>query len=173
MKFKKIITVLMTMIILLSNLMITNVSMAYTGEKVKVQTNTELNDYIIYDGAPARFIYVFYINEKGEEYPAFCVQGDVPGVEATEEKSYEVTASGTLKDEQIWRIIHKSYPYVSMSEMGCSDKYECYVATKAALDCILNNRDVNKYAATNIERVDNIRTINKLVYYANETSIEP
>ena len=173
MKLKKLITILMTMIVILSNIMGVNVSKAYTGERYKIQTNAEFNDVLSYDGTGARFIYCFYINEQGEEQPVYCIDKDVPGVESTNEKSYMVTASGKVADERVWRILHRSYPYVKITDMGCDNKYQCYIATKAALDCVLDNKDPNKYEALRAEGEPVISAIKTLVNYANDKSVIP
>ena len=173
MRLKKLITILMTMIIIMSNIMVTNVSMAYTGDKFKIQTNAEYNDIISYDGANSRFIYAFYIDEQGKEQPVYCLDKSLPGVESTAEKSYTVTASGTLSDEQIWRVLHYSYPYVSIIDMGCDNKYQCYAATQAALNCVIYNWDVNKFSALTEEGEPIIEAIKRLVNYANNEEIEP
>lgn len=174
MKFKKMITILMTMIIVISNIMVTNVSMAaFTAKELKVETNKEYSEALAYGNAKLRFIYSFYINEQGNEQPVYCVDKSKPGVESTNEKSYMVTASEKIDNDKIWRILHYSYPYVSITDMGCDNKYQCYVVTQAALYCVLYGWDLNEYQALNSEGEIIVAAIKNLMNYANNETIKP
>lgn len=174
MKFKKILTILMTMIIVISNIISTNVSMAaFTAKQLKIETNKEYSEALAYGNARLRFIYCFYINEQGNEQPVYCVDKSKPGVESTDEKSYMVTASEKIDNDKIWRILHYSYPYVSITDMGCDNKYQCYVTTQAALYCVLYGWDLNEYNALNSEGETIVAAIKNLMNYANNETIKP
>lgn len=174
MKFKKIITILMTMIIVLSNIVTVNTSLAtYENEKLKIQTTEEFHNMLAYGNAELRFIYAFYINDKGAEQPVYCLDKSKPGVESVTEKSYDVTIDELVTNEKVWRILHYSYPYVSITDMGCDNKKQCYVATMAALYCVLYDWDVNDYKALSNDGEIVLSSVKSLLNYANNTKIIP
>lgn len=174
MKLKKIITMLITMIIMVSNIMVTNVSMATVeNNELKIQTNKEYSEALAYGNARLRFIYSFYINEQGKEQPVYCVDKSLPGVESSEDKSYNVKISEKIDNEKVWKILHYSYPYVSITDMGCDNKYQCYVATQSALYCVLYGWNLNEYNALNADGEIIVKAIKNLMNYANNAKIKP
>lgn len=174
MKFKKIITILMTIIIVFSNILAVNTSLAsYENEKLKVQTNKEYTNMLAHGNAALRFAYVFYINDEGKEQPVYCLDKTRPGVDWTDEKSYDVTIDGLVTNEKVWRILHHSYPYVSITDMGCDNKYQCYVATMAALYCVLYDWDVDDYKALSNDGAIVLSSVKSLLNYANNSTIIP
>ena len=170
----KLITILMTMIILMTNLMIPNPSnAAYEDTEIKIQTNDEYSGIIAHQNASLRMIYTFYINEAGEELPVYCLDKSLPGVEQTEEKSYNVTLKETVTDEKVWKILHHSYPYVTVREMGCDNTRQAYVATMAALYCVLYDWDMEEYKALTDEGEIVLESTRALLNYAYSDEITP
>ena len=83
-------------------------------------------------------------NNNGVEYPAYCLNRDLPGV--GEHDGYSVNIDSVLDDVRIWRTITSGYPYKTPAEMGVHDKYDAFIATKQAVYCILYDFDpVTRY----------------------------
>ena len=83
--------------------------------------------------------------KDGKEYPAYCMDRELPGVEVG--KSQTVDVKKLMNNVMVWRAIINGYPYKSISELGCNTEEEAYLATKQAVYCMLTNRDVNEYSA--------------------------
>ncbi|MGN1270726.1 MAG: SpaA isopeptide-forming pilin-related protein [Clostridia bacterium] len=83
--------------------------------------------------------------KDGKEYPAYCMNRELPGVEIG--KSQTVDVNQLVNNVMVWRAIINGYPYKSISELGCNTEEEAYLATKQAVYCMLTNRDVNEYTA--------------------------
>ena len=83
--------------------------------------------------------------KDGKEYPAYCMDRELPGVEVG--KSQTVDVKKLMNNVMVWRAIINGYPYKSISELGCNIEEEAYLATKQAVYCMLTNRDVNEYSA--------------------------
>ena len=97
-----------------------------------------------YKGIPRGSVYVVY-EENGKEYPAYCINPERIGVGETD--GYEVNVNGYITDVILWRIITNGYPYKTLEELGVANKKEAYLATKQAIYCYLDNRNVNEYTA--------------------------
>ncbi|MBQ9658236.1 MAG: Cys-Gln thioester bond-forming surface protein [Clostridia bacterium] len=89
-------------------------------------------------------VYVVY-KENGKEYPAYCLNPDLPGVGLAEGdySEYDVDISKDL-DERIWRVVSNGFPYKTPQEMGLYDEYDAFLVTKQAVYSILNNYDAEK-----------------------------
>lgn len=117
---------------------------------VQAVEQTEKNIYQIdycekilkYKGIARGAAYVVY-EENGEQYPAYCINPERIGVGETD--SYNVNISGYITDVILWRIIINGYPYKTAGELGVANKKEAYLATKQAIYCYLDNRNVNEY----------------------------
>lgn len=83
--------------------------------------------------------------KDGKEYPAYCMNRELPGVEIG--RSQTVDVKQLINNVMVWRAIINGYPYKSISELGCNTEEEAYLATKQAVYCMLTNRDVNEYSA--------------------------
>lgn len=96
-----------------------------------------------YQGIPRGSVYVVY-EHNGKEYPAYCINPERIGVGETD--SYDVNVNGYITDVMLWRIITNGYPYKSPEELGVANNKEAYLATKQAIYCYLDNRNVNEYS---------------------------
>ncbi len=86
--------------------------------------------------------YVYY-EEGGNQYPAYCLQSDLPGVGESDE--YTVNVSELMSDVRIWRVAINGYPYQSPENMGVENMYDAFVATKQSIYCILYGTDPTTY----------------------------
>ena len=95
-----------------------------------------------YKGIPRGAVYVVY-EKDGKQLPAYCINPERIGVGETD--SYDVDVNGYITDVMLWRIVTNGYPYKSLEELGVANEKEAYLATKQAIYCYLDNRNVNEY----------------------------
>lgn len=89
--------------------------------------------------------------EGGREYPAYCVNRDLPGVGELPDHSVDVDTDITsaLGNVQIWRTIINGFPYKTAGELGVANDLEAFQATKQAVYCILYGFDpATRYRGT-------------------------
>lgn len=89
--------------------------------------------------------------EGGREYPAYCVNRELPGVGELADYSVDVDTDITsaLGNVQVWRTIINGFPYKTAGELGLANDIEAFQATKQAVYCILYGFDpVTRYRGT-------------------------
>ena len=89
--------------------------------------------------------YVVY-NENGKQYPAYCLNVNLPGIE---ESDYDVVVedmSQIANNQMVWRVLLNGFPYKSPQEMGLPDEQSAFVVTKQAIYSVLDGRDTNRYS---------------------------
>lgn len=86
--------------------------------------------------------YVYY-EEGGKQYPAYCLQSNLPGVGT--EPEYNVNINKIVDDVRIWRVAINGYPYQTPESMGLENKYDAFVATKQAIYRVLDGKDPNSF----------------------------
>lgn len=86
--------------------------------------------------------YVYY-EEAGKQYPAYCLDRDLAGVEKEDSNSYGVNVDQVIEDERLWRVAINGYPYQSPETMGVENYQDAFVATKQAVYCIIYGFDPN------------------------------
>ena len=100
-----------------------------------------------WDSSQNRWSYVkttyVYYEEGGNQYPAYCLQSNLPGV--GESSEYNVSVDDLINDVRIWRVAINGYPYQSPQSMGLENQYDAFVATKQAIYRILDGKDVNSF----------------------------
>lgn len=84
-------------------------------------------------------------NKDGVEYPAYCMNRDLPGVEIGFSQTVDVDSF--VSNVMVWRAIINGYPYKTIEELGCKTEEEAYLATKQAVYSMLTNRDISEYSA--------------------------
>ncbi len=90
----------------------------------------------------------FVVYEKdGIEYPAYCLNRDLPGV--TSEGGYNVKAEQLVTNSKIWRAVTNGYPFKSASQLGCNSDIEAFAATKMAVYDMMYNYDWNDFKGMN------------------------
>ena len=82
--------------------------------------------------------YVVY-KKDGIEYPAYCLNRNLPGV--TEEEEYTVTVDKIVSNNKIWRAVTNGYPFKTRQELGCYSNIEAFAATKMAVYDAMYNYD--------------------------------
>lgn len=87
-----------------------------------------------------------YYEENGIQYPAYCLNRDLPGVGGpTGGDSYQVNVNEVINDVRLWRVAINGYPYQSPEAMGLENKFDAFVATKQSIYCILYGTDPTTY----------------------------
>ena len=84
--------------------------------------------------------YVTY-SYNGQEYPAYCLNKELPGV--GDKPGYTVNVSSAVNDQRVYRVIINGFPYKSASELGVNNDGDAFQATKQAVYCVLYGTDPN------------------------------
>ncbi len=139
-KIKKIISLFMTFVFLLSSFseVFAGTSLENALNKVHLYVKEGKGQQLLtWKGvidadnfAPAIIV---YRSEDGNEYPAYCANPNRPGVEDLIAKSYDVDVDKLDTDPHVWGVITNGYPYKSPQELGLSTEYQAYYATKMAV----------------------------------------
>ena len=172
---KKIISILILMITLISNIISIfpiNSLAVDVGSDVAIQSigNVEYHlrnrslppvDYVM---TPLAGYY-----ENGTFYPAYCLQSDRHG--ADDRGGYDVNVTEIIKDEErynkLWRVVVAGYPYHTAESLGVSDWKYAYQATKMAIYCVLGQSNVSDFYANDDIGQSVVNLINKLVNIGN------
>lgn len=103
---------------------------------------------------------------NGKFYPAYCLDGGLPGAETTEYKvnisEYIEDVSNVVNNEKVWRIVTNGYPY---NNMGLSDD-DAYLVTKLAIYCVTGNADFSAFT------YDESRPVTVQVYNALKNLVQ-
>ena len=91
-----------------------------------------------YQGITVGVEFIVY-QKDGIEYPAYCLNRNLPGV--TEEEEYTVSADKLVTDAKIWRAVTNGYPFKTAKELGCNSDIEAFAATKMAVYDAMYNYD--------------------------------
>lgn len=140
-KIKIIIAVLL--LIVMNSTLIINCVQAANLSNEKVYEIDYCDKVLKYRGVARGAVYVVY-EDNGKQYPAYCINPERIGVGETD--SYDVSVNGYITDVILWRIITNGYPYKTLGELGVANEKEAYLATKQAIYCYLDNRNVNEYS---------------------------
>jgi len=114
------------------------------------------------------YTHVAVYKKDGKEYPAYCMNRELPGVEVGFSQTVDV--SSLINNVKVWRAIINGYPYKSVSELGCKTEDEAYLATKQAVYCMHTNRDVNEYSAIGEAGKRTLKALKQIVNAARNTS---
>ena len=145
-KLKKIFLILMTIIATLAMNFLglaNSVCAADLGGNIQLQNEGDCGELLIYNGVQVVTAYVTYTSSNGNTYPAYCLNRDLKGVGMVD--AYAVSANNYVTDMGLWRTIINGYPYKTIEELGCANKYEAFSATKQAIYCYIHGNDVNDY----------------------------
>lgn len=140
---KKLISII-SIIVILIGLMPISSKAVVPIDTAYIYANKKTNGLLMWKGLRIHTHLAVY-KKDGKEYPAYCMNRELPGVEIG--RSQTVDVKQLVNNVMVWRAIINGYPYKSISELGCNTEEEAYLATKQAVYCMLTNRDVNEYSA--------------------------
>lgn len=165
---KKKISIIIILIIILINIFsiasnaVTPINTAY------IYANKKTDPLLMWDGLRIHtHMAVYKVGNK--EYPAYCMNRDLPGVEIGFSQTVDV--SKLVSNVKVWRAIINGYPYKTIAELGCKTEEEAYLATKQAVYCMLTNRDVNEYTAIGESGKRTLNALKQIVKNARNSKI--
>lgn len=141
---KKIVNILTVFVILISIIGIfPNQVKAtrYIINEADLYSKGEREDFS-YKGIPVFVEFVVY-KKDGIEYPAYCLNRNLPGI--TKEEEYKVKAEKAIGNVAVWRAVTNGYPYKTAKELGCNSNAEAFAATKMAVYDALYTYDWNDF----------------------------
>lgn len=148
MKINKIISVVLVLITI-----VTTFSIFFNESKAATYIINEADLYskgelvcFRYQGALVGVEFVVY-EKDGVEYPAYCLNRNLPGV--TEEEEYTVQVDKIVNDNKIWRAVTNGYPFKTAKELGCNSNIEAFAATKMAVYDAMYNYDFDDFEGLN------------------------
>lgn len=162
---KKIIKKLLVIVVI----MISNFALLVNTVKavdVEVYAKETFDKIIKFNGILVNTIYIVH-QENGIEYPAYCLNVDLPGAE---EGAYNTTNEGKITDVGLWRVIINGYPYKTIEELGVANLQEAYIATKQSIYCYLYNRGTEKYSAVGEAGQRTINAMNQILENAKNST---
>ena len=141
---KKKISIIITLIVILINLIPMKANAVTPIDSAYIYANKKTDGLLMWNGLKIHTHMAVY-KKDGKEYPAYCMDRELPGVEIGVSQTVDV--SKLINNVKVWRAIINGYPYKSISELGCNTEEEAYLATKQAVYSMLTDRDVNEYSA--------------------------
>lgn len=138
-KTRRIIAFLLAMLIAIPTISLSTVHAAEEGSditKITVVKGKDIND-IKYDGRNVLHSSAWWYDEEGNKNPAFCVDPNKAGPGEYFAGKYDLNVAGAETNEKIAAIINNSIPYKTYQELGVNSEEEAYVATKAAIWCVI------------------------------------
>ena len=139
---KKKISIIISIALILITLIQMSSFAIEPAKNVKVYSKGKTDGLLIWNGARIH-TYIAVYEKDGKEYPAYCLNRELPGVELGPQL---VDINKQVSNAMVWRVVVNGYPYKSISELGCNTEDEAYLATKQAVYCILTDRDPNTYS---------------------------
>lgn len=140
---KKLISIISIIVILIGLIPISSKAVVPI-DTAYIYANKKTEGLLMWKGLKIHTHLAVY-KKDGKEYPAYCMNRELPGVEIG--RSQTVDVKKLVNNVMVWRAIINGYPYKSISELECNTEEEAYLATKQAVYCMLTNRDVNEYSA--------------------------
>lgn len=144
---RKLAIIYIIFVIVAINLFLASKTFAFSVSDIQapeVYSKGVCEKLLSFNSRPITTTYVVY-NCNGVEYPAYCLNVNLPGV--GESGTYTVTNTGCVTEVGLWRVLINGYPYKTVEELGVVNKEEAYTATKQAVYCYLYNRGTENYSA--------------------------
>lgn len=166
-KGQKIISSILLIFMIVSQ--ISGVFAAQIGEIKDIVSLGECGNDLKYTNSEgvSMFVLTHYVvyNENGKQYPAYCLNVNLHGVDDNDSYGVEVGDMSQIANNQaVWRVLLNGFPYKSAQEMGLDNDYQAFAVTKQAVYSVLDGRDTNRYfGATEVGN----RMANKIRELAN------
>ena len=168
---KKKISIIFILIVILLSLIPMKANAVTPIDSAYIYANKKTDGLLMWNGLGIHTHMAVY-KKDGIEYPAYCMNRELPGVEIGFSQTVDVNK--LINDVKVWRAIINGYPYKSISELGCQTEEEAYLATKQAVYSMLTNRDVNEYSAIGESGERCLNALKQIVTNArNSSAIKP
>ena len=147
-KGQKIISSILLIFMIVSQ--ISGVFAAQIGEIKDIVSLGECGNDLKYTNSEGvtMFVLTHYVvyNENGKQYPAYCLNVNLHGVDDNDSYGVEVGDMSQIANNQaVWRVLLNGFPYKSAQEMGLDNDYQAFAVTKQAVYSVLDGRDTNRY----------------------------
>ena len=150
MKINKIIAIfiiLITMITTFSIFQTKTKAATYIIDEADLYSKGELVCFR-YQGTLIGVEFVVY-KKDGVEYPAYCLNRNLPGV--TEDEEYTVSVDRIVRNNKIWRAVTNGYPFKTAKQLGCNSDIEAFAATKMAVYDAMYNYNWDDFTGENAQ----------------------
>ena len=164
---KRKILILIILIITLINLVPMKANAEIGIDSAYIYANKE-TDYLLRWNGINVYTHMAVYQKDGIEYPAYCMNRDLPGVKIGFSQTVDV--KNLINNVNVWRAIINGYPYKTIPELGCNTEEEAYLATKQAVYCMLTDRDVNEYSAIGESGERTLNALKQIVNNARNSS---
>lgn len=173
-KISKILLIFMIIILSIGGVYTSSATNIDESYQLKLRENDAVLKYTNYE-LTNPYVYYELTKEDGtiEEYPAYCLNKYLPGIEKNKDMDYIVRPDRLVTDSTIWTAITNGYPYKSIEELGCQTREEAYAATLQAIYCILylqDENDFSNYATLNESGERVLAALKKIVNQARNHS---
>lgn len=162
------ISIIISLIVILINLIPIKSSATAPIDSAYIYANKK-TDYILKWNGVGIHTHMAVYKKDGKEYPAYCMNRELPGVEIGVSQTVDVNK--LINNVMVWRAIINGYPYKSISELGCKTEEEAYLATKQAVYCMITNRDVNEYSSVGESGERCLNALKQIVKNARNSSV--
>lgn len=162
------ISIIISLIVILINLIPIKSSATAPINSAYIYANKK-TDYILKWNGVGIHTHMAVYKKDGKEYPAYCMNRELPGVEIGISQTVDVNK--LINNVMVWRAIINGYPYKSISELGCKTEEEAYLATKQAVYCMITNRDVNEYSSVGESGERCLNALKQIVKNARNSSV--
>ena len=164
---KKKISIIICLVLILINIISIKSEAAVPIDSAYIYATKKTDALLMWNGLRIHTHMAVY-KKDGKEYPAYCMNRDLPGVEIGFSQTVDVNK--LVSDVKVWRAIVYGYPYKTISELGCKTEEEAYLATKQAVYCMLTNRDVNEYTAIGEAGERTLKALKQIVTNARNSN---
>lgn len=165
---KKKISIIIILIVILINLIPMKSSAMAPIDSAYIYATKKTDGLLMWNGLKIHTHMAVY-KKDGKEYPAYCMDRELPGVEIGFSQTVDVNK--LISNIKVWRAIINGYPYKSISELGCKTEEEAYLATKQAVYSMLTNRDVNEYSAIGESGTRCLNALKQIVKNARNSNV--
>lgn len=162
------ISIIISLIVILINLIPIKSSATAPIDSAYIYANKK-TDYILKWNGVGIHTHMAVYKKDGKEYPAYCMNRELPGVEIGVSQTVDVNK--LINNVMVWRAIINGYPYKSISELGCKTEEEAYLATKQAVYCMITNRDLNEYSSVGESGERCLNALKQIVKNARNSSV--
>ena len=165
---KKKITIITIILVILAGIIPIKSNAVVPIDSAYIYANKKTDGLLMWDGMKIHTHMAVY-KKDGKEYPAYCLDRDLPGVEIGFSQTVDIT--DVISNVKVWRAIINGYPYKTVSELGCNSVEEAYLATKQAVYCMLTNRDVDEYTAIGESGKRTLKALKQIVNKARSSNV--